>query len=109
MYRIRLTVAPAQGYVGGGKTVSRAVFVPYLRVGSRGPSVYALEQRLHELHYDLGAADGYYGVDTADAVVAFQKLHGLARTGATDARFWRGASRLRTSRPATPAPACTSR
>jgi peptidoglycan hydrolase-like protein with peptidoglycan-binding domain len=89
VYRVRLAVAPAQGYVAGSTTVTRAVYVPSLRVGSRGPSVYALEQRLHELHYDLGAADGYYGIDTADAVVAFQKLHGLARTGATDARFWR--------------------
>jgi peptidoglycan hydrolase-like protein with peptidoglycan-binding domain len=89
VYRIRLAVSPAQGYVGGATTVSRAVYVPSLRLGSRGPSVYALEQRLHELHYDLGGPDGYYGVDTADAVVAFQKLHGLARTGATDARFWR--------------------
>ena len=89
VYRIRLAVTPTQGYVAGRTTVSRAVYVPYLRVGSRGPSVYALEQRLHELHYDLGASDGYYGVDTADAVVAFQKLHGLARTGATDGRFWR--------------------
>jgi N-acetylmuramoyl-L-alanine amidase len=89
VYRIRLTVVPTQGYVRGGTTISRAVYVPYLRVGSRGPSVYALEQRLHELHYDLWAADGYYGIDTADAVVAFQKLHGLARTGATDTRFWR--------------------
>jgi peptidoglycan hydrolase-like protein with peptidoglycan-binding domain len=89
VYRVRLSVAPAQGYAAGSTTVTRAVYTPNLRIGSRGPSVYALEQRLHELHYDLGAADGYYGADTADAVVAFQKLHGLARTGATDARFWR--------------------
>jgi PKD repeat protein len=89
LYRIRIAVAPARGYANGSTTVTRAVYVPNLRVGSRGPSVYALEQRLHQLHYDLGSIDGYYGADTADAVTAFQKLHGLARTGSTDARFWR--------------------
>jgi peptidoglycan hydrolase-like protein with peptidoglycan-binding domain len=89
VYRIGLVVSPAQGYVGSRTTATRAVYVPSLGTGSRGPSVYALEQRLHELHYDLGTIDGYYGADTADAVVAFQKLHGLARTGRTDAGFWR--------------------
>jgi peptidoglycan hydrolase-like protein with peptidoglycan-binding domain len=62
-------------------------------VGSRGPSVFGLEQRLHELHYALGRVDGYYGIDTSDAVVAFQKLHGLPRTGSTDLRFWRALDR----------------
>ena len=33
--------------------------------------------------------DGYYGYDDVDAVYAFQKLHGLPRTGSVDARFWR--------------------
>jgi len=88
-YRIRVTVTPAAGYVANSRRLLRTVFVPDLRIGSRGPSVYGLEQRLHELHLALGAADGYYGFDTADAVVAFQKLHGLSRTGTTDARFWR--------------------
>ena len=63
---------------------------PYgLERESFGPSVLALERRLHELHYALAAVDGYYGFDTSDAVVAFQKLHGLPRTGTTDTRFWR--------------------
>jgi lipoprotein-anchoring transpeptidase ErfK/SrfK len=43
---------------------------------------------LHDLHYALGHIDGYYGQDDYDAVIAFQKLHGLARTGRVDARFW---------------------
>ena len=91
-YRVRVTIAPASGYVANNRVVEQIVFVPSLRVGSRGPSVLALERRLHELHYALGAVDGYYGFDTSDAVVAFQKLHGLPRTGTTDARFWRALS-----------------
>jgi peptidoglycan hydrolase-like protein with peptidoglycan-binding domain len=88
-YRVRISVAPAQGYAPNSTLLTHAVFFPNLRVGSRGPSVLALEQRLHELHFDLAAVDGNYGIDTAGAVVAFQKLHGLPRNGVTDARFWR--------------------
>ena len=88
-YRILVAVKPSQGYVANRRLITRTVFVPNLRIGSRGPSVYGLEQRLHELHYALGTVDGYYGFDTSDAVVAFQKQHGLPRTGTTNARFWR--------------------
>jgi len=88
-YRIVVSVPPAAGYAANKRVLEEVVFEPNLRVGSGGPSVLALEQRLHELHYALAAVNGYYGTDTSDAVVAFQKLHGLPRTGTTDARFWR--------------------
>ena len=52
-----------------------------LGVGSSGPEVLALEQRLEALHYDVGAVDGNYDQRTFDAVIAFQKVAGLARTG----------------------------
>ena len=91
-YRVRVLIAPAAGYAANKRVVEQVVYVPSLRVGSRGPSVLALERRLHELHYALASVDGYYGSDTLDAVVAFQKLHGLARTGTTDARFWQALS-----------------
>jgi hypothetical protein len=89
IYRVGVRIAPAAGYIGNHRLLKHAVYVPNLRIGDTGASVYALEQRLNELHFALGAVDGYYGVDTSDAVVAFQKLHGLARTGSVDARFWR--------------------
>ena len=89
IYRVSVRVAPAAGYIGNRRSLRHAVYVPNLHLGDRGASVYALEQRLNELHFALGAVDGYYGIDTSDAVVAFQKLHGLARTGSVDARFWR--------------------
>ena len=46
-----------------------------------------LEQRLQELHYAV-QADGYFGDDDVEAVYAFQKVEGLARTGAVDAVVW---------------------
>ncbi|MDX6506527.1 MAG: hypothetical protein QOG06_1171 [Gaiellaceae bacterium] len=88
-YRIRLIVQPAPGYLPVRHALERIVFAPNLGPGSAGPSAYELDRRLHELHYALGRVDGYYGQDDIDAVTAFQKLHGLPRTGAVDARFWR--------------------
>jgi len=58
---------------------------PGLGIGSRGPDVLALEQRLSDLHYDPGAIDGVFDSSTAFAVVAFQKVTGMGRTSrATD-------------------------
>ena len=54
---------------------------PILRVGSSGPKVRALQERLKELGFRPGAADGEYGATTASAVMAFQKYTGLDRDG----------------------------
>ena len=52
---------------------------------SSGPAVTALQQRLVDLHYDLPEVSGTYGAATQQAVLAFQKVNGMARTGrATD-------------------------
>jgi PKD repeat protein len=87
-YRVRVALLPAAGYLGARRALQRFVFAASLGPGSSGLSAYALDRRLHELHYALGRVDGYYGQDDVDAVTAFQKLHGLARTGAVDARVW---------------------
>jgi peptidoglycan hydrolase-like protein with peptidoglycan-binding domain len=87
-YRVRLTLHPAPGYLAARRLLERIVFTPSLGPGSAGPSAFELDRRLHELHYALGRVDGYYGQDDIDAVFAFQKLHGLPRTGRVDARFW---------------------
>ena len=62
--------------------------LPGLGQGARGPQVMALEQRLAELKYDVGKVDGVYDSNTFHAVMAFQKVNGLNRTGrATDDVF----------------------
>ncbi len=38
-----------------------------------------------QLHYDPGTVDGRYGAETALAVMAFQKVSGLPRTGVANA------------------------
>jgi L,D-transpeptidase-like protein/PKD domain-containing protein/putative peptidoglycan binding protein len=88
-YRIRVTLQPEPGYLKARRALERIVFLPSLGPGSAGPSVYELDRRLHELHFALGRVDGYYGLDDLDAVTAFQKVHGLPRTGTVDARVWR--------------------
>jgi hypothetical protein len=52
-----------------------------LQVGARGEPVLALEKRLAELRYDVGAVDGRYDQQTWQGVMAFQKYAKLKRTG----------------------------
>ena len=56
-----------------------------LQKGSKGDDVKALQQRLIELNYLSGSADGNYGGKTASAVELFQNTAGLAATGIADA------------------------
>jgi PKD repeat protein len=88
-YRVIVTTAPSSGYAAARLALRKLVYFPRLAVGSRGPSVLALNQGLASLHIALAGIDSTFGLDTRDAVVAFQKLHGLPRTGAVDGRFWR--------------------
>lgn len=61
---------------------------PTLTLGSRGPAVVTLQQRLAQLGYDLGSANGVFGDDTRHAVVAFQKVNALHRNGVVDPGTW---------------------
>ena len=70
------TVAPTSPLDPGPFSPSKI-----LKVGSRGEAVLALEKRLTELRYDVGAVDGFYDQQTWQGVVAFQKYTRLKRTG----------------------------
>ncbi|MFN2505595.1 MAG: L,D-transpeptidase family protein [Acidimicrobiales bacterium] len=59
--------------------------LPGLGVGSESPAVLTLEQKLTSLRYFAGQVDEAFDGDTRDAVMAFQKVTGMDRTGrATD-------------------------
>ncbi len=88
-YVVRITVTTTRGFTGRQKTVRTNVFLPYLAQGARGLSVRILERRLAQLHYLLRGVDSFYSYDTADAVLAFQKVNGLARTGRVTPAVWR--------------------
>jgi lipoprotein-anchoring transpeptidase ErfK/SrfK len=49
--------------------------------GDRGPQVQLVEERLAALRFGVMTVDDGYDQNTADAVVAFQKLANLPRTG----------------------------
>jgi L,D-transpeptidase-like protein/putative peptidoglycan binding protein/PKD domain-containing protein len=88
-WRAVVTAQPARGWLGAMHVLHATVVEPTLGPGSRGPSVRVLEQRLASLHYALRGVDASYDSDTSDAVLAFQKLYGLPRTGRVDSRLWR--------------------
>lgn len=56
-----------------------------LKVGSSGPEVVDLQQRLTALGYWTGAVDGKFGGQTEQAVWALQKAAGLSVTGTVNA------------------------
>ncbi len=49
--------------------------------GTKGDKVLALQTRLKELKYDISEPDAQFGDETYHAVMAFQKVSHLARTG----------------------------
>lgn len=55
--------------------------LPTLREGSTGRPVADLQRRLHDLRYQVRAVTGTYDAETRQAVMAFQKVHGLQRDG----------------------------
>ncbi len=63
------------GRLAGSLTVAYQT----LKKGMTGDAVKAMQNRLIELGYLTGTADGIYGTDTAEAVYYFQKNNGLVR------------------------------
>ena len=55
-----------------------------LSVGSRGDAVKSLQQKLINLGYLSGSADGIFGESTKKAVMAFQSAKGLTASGSAD-------------------------
>jgi len=87
-YRARATFGDADHAAGTGLSDARTTTVPALSIGSRGTAVRILEQRLVALHYRLDGVDGVYDYRTADAVMAFRKVQGLARVYSVDTAVW---------------------
>jgi N-acetylmuramoyl-L-alanine amidase len=95
----RVALRPSRGYVPVWRRVRVRLAYPRLRIGSHGPSVLALKQRLSELRFALPAVDPGFGYRTYEAVLAFQKVHGLTRTGSVGPAEWRELSRSSAPKP----------
>ena len=89
-HRARLVIDPHAGYKGFTARKHYRILAPALSSGSRGTPVLALERRLASLrHMVRGGPNRYYAFDTYEAVLAFQKVHGMARTGRVSRDVWR--------------------
>ena len=97
--KVEVTSLPRRGYAAVHRGSRTRIVRPELAAGSRGPGVLALEQRLRELRYALRGVDTVYAPDTVEAVIAFQKVHGLPRTGRVDATVWRRLAAARVPAP----------
>jgi hypothetical protein len=84
-----LRLRPRPGYVAVARPVRVRLTLPLLQIGSHGPAVRALKQQLWQLRYALPSVDAGFGYKTYEAVVAFQKVHRMARTGRVGRAFWR--------------------
>lgn len=89
-YRAQATFAATDLLKGSARSKADATPMPRLSSGSSGTYVRLLEKRLVDLNYRLaGRSDGRYDLRTADAVVAFHKVQGMARTFTVDEATWR--------------------
>ena len=71
-----------------------------LELGSEGPEVRKLQQKLKDLGYLSGSVDGKFGVATEAAVIAFQKNNNLTADGkagmATQSKLYSGTAKKST-------------
>ena len=91
--------AVASAHVASPGHVSAATYVPpkrTLKLGMKGADVKALQQRLAQLKYYPGAADGAFGNGTLEAVWAFQEVQHLAVDGVVGPKTGRALVRPRT-------------
>ena len=76
-----LTPAPGEATPAPRVTPTPNKAYKILRKGDRGDNVKKLQERLIELGYLTGKADGAYGNQTRRAVLLFQSANGLTRDG----------------------------
>jgi hypothetical protein len=86
--RFSLSLVPQTGYEAIRRPFRIVLRAPTLGLDSRGPAVGVLERGLARLRYALRRVNRYYRWDTYEAVLAFQKVHGLNRTGRVGRTFW---------------------
>jgi lipoprotein-anchoring transpeptidase ErfK/SrfK len=87
-YRVTVRFDDADHARVGARTQARTTKLPNLGVGSKGPMVKVLEKRLRSLGYHINGVNKNYDYRTSDAMIAFNKVQGRARTGSVDESTW---------------------
>lgn len=98
-YRAEAVFTSASHLPGTATTVIRQTPLPRLKEGSRGVHVRLLEERLRELKYRVPSPNRTFDYRTADAILAFRKVHGMPRTTTVTASTWRALATPKTPRP----------
>jgi N-acetylmuramoyl-L-alanine amidase len=99
-YRARASFRTDDLRRGSDTSRSDVTPLPSLDSGDGGTFVRLLEARLVELDYRLAdARDGRFDFRTADAVVAFHKVQGMARSFAVSSTTWRRLAEPRRPQP----------
>jgi hypothetical protein len=88
-YRVRVVLDATDLLPGRAATTPAVTPLPDLASGARSIFVGLLERRLVQLHYHLIGVDDIFDYRTADAVMAFRKVQGMARLQTVDAATWR--------------------
>jgi hypothetical protein len=88
-YRVRAFLDAPDLLPGRASTAPSVTSQPTLASGARGIYVALLERRLVQLNYHLVGVDDVFDYRTADAVMAFRKVQGMARIQSVDAAMWR--------------------
>jgi peptidoglycan hydrolase-like protein with peptidoglycan-binding domain len=86
--RATAAVKPAQPPAPAAPPVQEGGKGPVLAKGLTGDPVKRLQERLGELGFDAGGADGQFGPNTDAAVKAFQQSRGLAVDGVVGPDTW---------------------
>jgi hypothetical protein len=98
LFTATIKLTPTAGFEAVQLSRNFRVKAPALSLGSRGKAVLALERELHARHYVLRGVDSVYRYDTYEAVLAFQKVHWLSRTGRVTTSLWAAINRSGTPR-----------
>jgi N-acetylmuramoyl-L-alanine amidase len=103
-YVIRARVEPSEGFTSVVHILRAHVVLPRLSYGASGPAVAGLGSRLRGLHYATPFT-ALFDDRLLEAVYAFEKVQGLARTGLVGPAFWERLAnpRIPTPRYANPA------
>jgi hypothetical protein len=88
VYRIAVTLPATRAFAEGGTSTKVHARFPELRYGMSEPAVGVLRRRLTALGYRSSEKGDEFGADLEDAVLAFQKVQGLDRTGGVGPAFW---------------------
>lgn len=76
------------GLTSAATVTPRAYPGEFSMIGSNGEYVVLIQNRLNEIGYNAGTADGFFGQTTHNAAVAFQTDHGLDADGVIGESSW---------------------